>query len=95
MRSKSSFSGGVVTAAVAGALSILISAAAAADTQTVTADSLTVKERLRSLEQINVTAEKDLVDATPLNEELTEILDEAARLDRVDAPEDLDQKPSE
>lgn len=63
----------------------MISLAAVADQPAVVqASSLEVKERLHSIEQINVTAEKEQVDVAPVSEAVARLLEEAERADTAD-----------
>ena len=66
------------------AAALLAASGANANTEegTVQVPSLKVKERLHSIEQINVTAEKAPVDAKPESEAVARLLDEAEALDR-------------
>ena len=64
------------------AAATLLAAGAWADTATVKVYSLDVKERVQTLELIDVTAEKETaVDAEALDAELQAILDEAIAFD--------------
>jgi hypothetical protein len=72
------------------ALCLAAGVAAADTTAVVKVYGLDVKERLQSLELIDVTAEKPAAeDAQPLDDELQAILDEAQRLDSVEQNADL------
>ena len=54
---------------------------ASADDGRVDVASLQVKERLQSIEQINVTAEKELKDVAPESDAVAELLKQAEALD--------------
>jgi len=60
-------------------------AAFADDSRTVAVPSLKVKERLHSIEQINVTAEKEQHAVKPESKAVESLLAEAEELDREDA----------
>ena len=61
---------------------LLFTASAHADqVDRVAIPSLEVKERLHSIEQINVTAEKEAQPVQPSNAEISDILEEAAAID--------------
>ncbi len=62
-------------------LSTASGAAFADSSATVKVDALKVKERLRSMEQINVTAEKEQQVVTPISEAVADLLREADVLD--------------
>ena len=62
-------------------LSTASGAAFADSSATVTVDTLKVKERLRSMEQINVTAEKEQQVVTPISQSVADLLREADALD--------------
>ena len=51
------------------------------DEQTVQVASLQVKERLRSIEQINVSAETTLTDEKPVSDAVAKLLEEAKVID--------------
>ena len=60
------------------------SAIANTEQGTVQVPSLQVKERLHSIEQINVTAEKAPVDVKPESEAVAKLLEEADAMDRAE-----------
>ncbi len=78
---------------LASAAGLLVGATANADVRTddeqlVRVSSLQVKERLRSIEQINVTSEKQVLDIEPDSLRVQALLEEADELDELDAQPD-------
>ncbi len=63
------------------------------DEQLVRVSSLEVKERLHSIEQINVTAEKQVLDIDPESARVQALLEEADEMDSVDEPTTPDRAP--
>ena len=65
------------------AVALLLATTAAADTATsvVSVSSLDVKERIRTMEQINVSAETDQVAEQPTTSAVAELLDEATEIE--------------
>ena len=76
---------------IIGAL-LLPAAAVAGSNQSVSVASLEVKERIRSIEQINVTAATEQADISPASKAVTDLLRELDRLDAADA-QAADEKP--
>lgn len=64
-----------MTAAVFATLFLTGAAFADQAGSVVAVDSLNVKERIKSIEQINVTADKDLVDVAPSSQRVADFLD--------------------
>ena len=73
--------------------SLLIAASYAQsnDTQTIQVASLNVKERLKSIEEINVTAKIEATQTKATSQKLKQILVEAQRQERDFAPTDKTQ----
>ena len=69
------------TMALSGGLLACGAAVADAPNNVVQVSSLTVKERLHSIEQINVTAEKAPLPVAPLTSQVARLLEEADALD--------------
>ena len=65
------------------AVALLLATTAAADntTSVVSVSSLDVKERIRTMEQINVSAETDQVAEQPTTSAVAELLDEATEIE--------------
>lgn len=64
----------ILTGLFAGALTVLAAPLTALADDVVRVDSLDVKERIKSIEQINVTAEKPRAEIAPESQRVAEIL---------------------
>ena len=75
----------IITSIAATLFTFGTSVAFANDGHYVTGTSLAVKERLKSLEQINVTAEKEVLEIEPESAAVRQLLEELDALDTQDA----------
>lgn len=75
----------IITSIAATLFTLGTAVAFANDGQYVTGTSLAVKERLKSLEQINVTAEKEMLEIESESAAVRQLLEELEALDTQDA----------